>query len=87
MAATTYRTSHNCSDQLTTNVPVAGFTSQLKRWWNAYLTKEDKQNIFQSVRLDPLGNPILKDGHSIPDLANTFDLYHNQKLHRRSKYF
>ncbi|KAG5577336.1 hypothetical protein H5410_057470, partial [Solanum commersonii] len=63
--------SHNCSHQLITHVLVAGFTGQLKGWWDTHLIKEDKQNIFQSVRLDPLGNPILKDGHSIPNSTNT----------------
>jgi len=56
MVATAYRTSHNCSDQLTTHVLVAGFTGQLKGWWDTDLTDEDKQNIFQSIHLDPLGN-------------------------------
>lgn len=69
--ATAYRTSQNCSDQFTTHVLVAGFTGQLKGWWDTHLTEEDKQHIFQSVCLDPLGNPILKDVHTIPNSTNT----------------
>ncbi|KAG5590618.1 hypothetical protein H5410_041132 [Solanum commersonii] len=51
MVSTAYRTSHNCSNQLITHVLVAGFTNQLKGWWDTHLTDEDKQRIFQSVRL------------------------------------
>jgi hypothetical protein len=42
MVATAYKTFHNCSDQLTSHVLVAGFTGQLKDWWNTHLSEEDK---------------------------------------------
>lgn len=70
MVANSYRTSYDCSDQLTTHVLVAGFTGQLKGWWDTHIIEKDKQNIFQSVRIDPLGSPILKEGHIIPDSTN-----------------
>lgn len=62
MAATTCRTSHNCSVQLTTHVLVAGFAGQLKGWWDTHLSEEDKQKLFHSVRVDSTGEPIFKDG-------------------------
>ncbi|XP_019256243.1 PREDICTED: uncharacterized protein LOC109234629 [Nicotiana attenuata] len=71
MVATAYRTSHNCSDQLTTHVLVAGFTGQLKGWWDTHLGEEDKNQILLSVRVDSTGEPILKDGLTIPDSTNT----------------
>uniref|UniRef100_A0A3Q7H7D6 DUF7746 domain-containing protein n=1 Tax=Solanum lycopersicum TaxID=4081 RepID=A0A3Q7H7D6_SOLLC len=65
MVVSAYRTSHNFSDQLTIHVLLAGFTGQLKGWLDTHLTEEDKQDIFQSVSLDPLRNTILQDGHTI----------------------
>ncbi|XP_070050179.1 uncharacterized protein [Nicotiana tomentosiformis] len=71
MIATTYRTSHNCSDQLTTHVLVAGFTGQLKGLWDTHLSEEDKNQTILSVRVDSTGEPILKDGLTILDSTNT----------------
>jgi hypothetical protein len=67
MVATTYKTSHNYSDQLTSHVLVASFTGQLKGWWDTHLSEEDKQKIFQAVRIDSSGQPILRNGQTIPD--------------------
>jgi hypothetical protein len=71
MVATAYKTTHNCSDQLTSHVLVAGFTGQLKGWWDTHLSEEDKHKIFQAVCLDSSGEPILRDGQTIPDSTNT----------------
>ncbi|KAF3617299.1 hypothetical protein FXO38_34065 [Capsicum annuum] len=63
MVAIAYRTAHNCLDQLITHVLIARFTGQLKGWWDSHhLSEKDKKNIFQSVRVDSLGESILKDG-------------------------
>jgi hypothetical protein len=70
MVAAAYKISHNCSDQLKSHVLVAGFTGQLKGWWDNHLSEENKQKIFHAVRVDPSGEPIHRDGHTILDSAN-----------------
>jgi hypothetical protein len=42
MVATTCKTSDKCSDQLTSHVLEAGFTGQLKGWWDTHLSEKDK---------------------------------------------
>ena len=60
MFATAYRTSHNYSDQLTTHVLVAGFTGQLKGWWDTHLSEEDKQKFSIVSESTPQENPFLR---------------------------
>lgn len=42
MVATAYQTTHDCSEETIVNVLVAGFSGQLKGWWDNYLTEEER---------------------------------------------
>jgi len=42
MVATTYQTSHECSEETIIDILVAGFSGQLKGWWDNYLTNDEK---------------------------------------------
>ncbi|KAL3533405.1 hypothetical protein ACH5RR_006926 [Cinchona calisaya] len=73
MVATAYKTSHNCIDQLMAHILVAGFTGQLKSWWDEHLSQNDRDNIFDAIRIDPEGNAI-RDPYrqTISDAVSTF---------------
>ena len=42
MVATSYQTSHECPEETIVDILVAGFSSQLKGWWDNYLTNDEK---------------------------------------------
>ena len=42
MVAMAYQTSHECSEETIIDILVAGFSGQLKGWWDNYLTNEEK---------------------------------------------
>ena len=42
MVVTTYQTSYDCSEKTIIDILVAGFSGQLKGWWDNYLTNEEK---------------------------------------------
>ena len=42
MVVTTYQTSYDCSEETIIDILVAGFSGQLKGWWDNYLTNEEK---------------------------------------------
>ena len=42
MVATTYQTSHECSEETIIDILVARFFGQLKGWWDNYLTNDEK---------------------------------------------
>ena len=42
MVAMTYQTSHECSEETIIDILVAGFSGQLKGWWDNYLTNDEK---------------------------------------------
>ena len=44
MVATTYQTSHECSEETIIDILVAGFSAQLKGWWDNYLTNDEKRD-------------------------------------------
>ena len=71
MVSTTYQTTNDASDEAITNLLIAGFTGQLKGWWDNYLSSEEKNVILTSVKTEPDGTPILYEGSSIPDSVNT----------------
>ena len=56
MASTTYKSKEN-SNHLICVHPVAGFTSQLKGWWDNALIEEDK--IYIQTSLDEIRNQNL----------------------------
>ena len=42
MVATTYQASHECPEETIVYILVAGFSGQLKGWWDNYITNEEK---------------------------------------------
>ncbi|KAL5148481.1 hypothetical protein HKD37_13G035521 [Glycine soja] len=72
MVATTYQTSHECSEETIIDILVAGFSGQLKGWWDNYLTNEEKSKIYSAVKTDLNGKVITNDDDKeIPDAVNT----------------
>ncbi|KAH1254618.1 hypothetical protein GmHk_04G011030 [Glycine max] len=72
MVATAYQTSHECSEETIINILVAGFSGQLKGWWDNYLTNEEKSKIYSAVKTDLNGKVITNDDDKeIPDAVNT----------------
>ncbi|KAH1221794.1 hypothetical protein GmHk_12G035129 [Glycine max] len=67
MVATAYQTSHECSEETIIDILVAGFSGQLKGWWDNYLTNEEN-----AVKTDLNGKVITNDDDKeIPDAVNT----------------
>ncbi|PIA28366.1 hypothetical protein AQUCO_07100032v1 [Aquilegia coerulea] len=52
MFATVCKNSNN-TDKQTANCIIAGFTGQLKGWWDNILTLSQKEEIYNSVKLEP----------------------------------
>ncbi|KRG89538.1 hypothetical protein GLYMA_20G030000v4 [Glycine max] len=72
MVATAYQTSHECSKETIIDILVAGFSGQLKGWWDNYLTNEEKEKIYSAVKTDLNGKVITNDDDKeIPDAVNT----------------
>ncbi|KAL5159338.1 hypothetical protein HKD37_15G043685 [Glycine soja] len=72
MVATAYQTSHECSEETIIDILVAGFSGQLKGWWDNYLTNEEKSKIYSTVKRDLNGKVITNDDDKeIPDAVNT----------------
>ncbi|KAH1215118.1 hypothetical protein GmHk_13G036344 [Glycine max] len=72
MVATAYQTSHECSEETIIDILVAGFSGQLKGWWDNYLTNEEKSKIYSAVKTDLNGKVITNDDDKeIPDTVNT----------------
>ena len=72
MVATAYQTSHECSEETIIDILVAGFSGQLKGWWDNYLTNEEKSKIYSAVKTDLNGKVITNDDDKeIPDGVNT----------------
>ncbi|KAH1265451.1 putative Polyprotein CP [Glycine max] len=72
MVATAYQTSHECSEETIIDILVAGFSGQLKGWWDNYLTNEEKSKIYSAVKTDLNGKVITNDDDKeIPDIVNT----------------
>ncbi|KAL5123960.1 hypothetical protein HKD37_02G004443 [Glycine soja] len=72
MVATAYQTSHECSEETIIDILVAGFSGQLKGWWDNYLTNEEKSKIYNTVKTDLNGKVITNDDDKeIPDVVNT----------------
>ena len=42
MVVTAYQTSHECPEETIVDILVAGFSGQLKGWWDNYLTNDEK---------------------------------------------
>ena len=65
MAANAYKTQTGTSDKAIAEILVAGFTSQLKGWWDHLLTKQQQFDILDAIQTDEENVPIL-DGYNSP---------------------
>ncbi|KAG4915104.1 hypothetical protein JHK87_052661 [Glycine soja] len=61
MVVTAYQTSHECPEETIVDILVAGFSGQLKGWWDNYLTNEEKSKIYSAIKTDPNGKVITND--------------------------
>jgi hypothetical protein len=64
MVATTYETANDCPETVIVEILVAGFSGQLKGWWDNYLTEGEKHLILTAIKKDSDGIPILNEGES-----------------------
>lgn len=71
MVATAYETSNNCPETVIVEILVAGFSGQLKGWWDNYLTEAEKSAVLAAIKTDSDGNPILNGSDTIPDAVNS----------------
>ncbi|KAH9703709.1 hypothetical protein KPL70_011193 [Citrus sinensis] len=75
MAANAYKTQSGTSDKAITEILIAGFTGQLKGWWDHLLTKQQQLNILNAIQTDENGAPILDEFNSpIQDVVATLIL-------------
>ncbi|KAH9681204.1 hypothetical protein KPL71_026881 [Citrus sinensis] len=58
MAANAYKTQSGTSDKAIVEILIAGFTGQLKGWWDHLLTKQQQSDILNSIQIDENGAPI-----------------------------
>ena len=72
MLANTYKTIPDTSDHSVAYLLIAGFTGQLKGWWDNYLNEEQRSQILNAYKLDLFGQNILDDDDQpIQDAVNT----------------
>ncbi|KAH9780477.1 hypothetical protein KPL71_008091 [Citrus sinensis] len=75
MAANAYKTQSGTSDKAIAKILIAGFTGQLKGWWDHLLTKQQQLDILNSIQVDENGAPILDEFDSpIQDAVATLIL-------------
>ncbi|KAH9781071.1 hypothetical protein KPL71_008326 [Citrus sinensis] len=75
MAADAYKTQSGTSDKAIAEILIAGFTGQLKGWWDHLLTKLQQLDILNSIQIDENGAPILDElNNPIQDAVATLIL-------------
>ncbi|KAH9792314.1 hypothetical protein KPL71_004069 [Citrus sinensis] len=75
MAANAYKTQSGTSDKAIAEILIAGFTGQLKGWWDHILTKLQQLDIFNAIQIDENGAPILDEfNNPIQDAVATLIL-------------
>ncbi|KAH9670355.1 hypothetical protein KPL70_016954 [Citrus sinensis] len=75
MAANAYKTQSGTSDKAIAEILVAGFTGQLKGWWDHLLTKQQQLDILNYIQTYENGAPILDEFNSpIQDAVATLIL-------------
>ncbi|KAH9791249.1 hypothetical protein KPL71_003680 [Citrus sinensis] len=75
MAANAYKTQSGTSDRAIAEILIAGFTGQLKGWWDHLLTKLQQLDILNAIQIDENGAPILDElNNSIQDAVATLIL-------------
>ena len=72
MVVTTYQTSHECPEETIVDIFLAGFSGQLKGWWDNYLTNEENAKIYSTIKTDLSGKVVTNDDNEeISDVVNT----------------
>lgn len=72
MVVNAYKTQQEVSDHEVANLLVAGFIGQLKRWWDNYLTDEQKSQILNAYWIYEYGQCIQdENGEIIQDAVDT----------------
>jgi hypothetical protein len=80
MAANTYKTQTGTLDKATAELLIAGFSGQLKGWWDYHLTETDHLYILNSIQTYEDQTPIIDpSGNIIQDVVSTLIL--NISLH------
>ncbi|KAH9667483.1 protein LOW PSII ACCUMULATION 3 [Citrus sinensis] len=75
MAANAYKTQAGTSDRAISEILIAGFTGQLKGWWDHLLTNRQQLDILNSIQTDENGAPILDEfNNPIQDAVATLIL-------------
>ncbi|KAH9657497.1 hypothetical protein KPL70_023096 [Citrus sinensis] len=75
MAANAYKTQAGTSDRAIAEILVAGFTGQLKGWWDHLLTQQQQLDVLNSIQVDENRAPILDEFNSpIQDAVATLIL-------------
>ncbi|KAH9704363.1 hypothetical protein KPL70_011429 [Citrus sinensis] len=75
MAANAYKTQAGTSDRAISEILIAGFTGQLKGWWDHLLTNQQQLDILNSIQADENGVPILDEfNNPIQDAVATLIL-------------
>ncbi|KAH9752751.1 hypothetical protein KPL71_014830 [Citrus sinensis] len=64
IAANAYKTQSGTSDKAIAEILIAGFTGQLKGWWDHLLTKQQQLDILNSIQVDENGASILDEFNS-----------------------
>ena len=75
MAANAYKTQSGTSDKAIAEILIAGFTGQLKGWWDHLLTQQQQLDILNSIQTDEDKVPILDEfNNPIQDAVATLIL-------------
>ncbi|GAV70376.1 LOW QUALITY PROTEIN: zf-CCHC domain-containing protein/MP domain-containing protein, partial [Cephalotus follicularis] len=62
----------NNSDKAVANILIAGFTGQIKGWWDNVLTTQQQNEILESIQVNELKEPILDtNNETIEDAVST----------------
>ncbi|KAH9678850.1 hypothetical protein KPL71_025882 [Citrus sinensis] len=75
MAANAYKTQSGTSDKAIAEILIAGFTGQLKGWWDHLLTQQQQLDILNSIQIDEDKIPIFDEfNNPIQDAVATLIL-------------
>ncbi|GAV77170.1 hypothetical protein CFOL_v3_20642, partial [Cephalotus follicularis] len=62
----------NNSNKTVANLLIAGFTGQLKHWWDNVLTTQQQTEILEAIQVNELKEPILDNNNEpIEDAVST----------------
>ena len=73
MVGIAYQNNHDLDQPDIVNLLVTSFSSNLRGWWDSYLTDESRDSIKHAVKKDDDGLPIFYERtcQGIPDRVNT----------------